>query len=869
MKAYLYKFSNKNYLLSILCIVTFFIYSPIRAQVPSTQGRDFWFAFMQAASTPEEICVILSAERACTGTISNPSTGWSTNFTLTNNGRVDVVIPQAQGYVTTESGISYMGLHIVATDTISAYSMNYRYGSFDGANLLPTHALLDEYLIQTYNPNLNGSSILIVATENNTTVDITPTAATTGGNPAGSTFSVTLNQGNCYQLVTTSANGDFSGSRVIARDCKKIVVFAGHKCTNVPISCTYCDHIYEPMLPTAYWGTKFAVTTSRDRSRDRVRVTAYNNNTTVSKNGSVVSTLNAGGTYEFELLSTEGSCFIETSGPAITYLYLVGQSCAGTNGDPAMVIINPIEQRIKRITFGTYEYSDVINHYVNIVTPTSNVNSLRLDGTNIGPQFMPLNGNNTFSFARLPIAHATHTLESDSGFIAHVYGLLNVTSYAYSVGSNAINFTNQVFVNDVNTANIPDNQQYCFNMPIDFNIDVGYNYNFITWYFGDDSTAIGDVVTHNYLQPGRYNVMVVIDRVVNNCMNAMQDTLYTIVNIPPPDPIPISATICPGGSYDFNGTILTAPGVYLDTLSTDSECDSVLELTLSVVPGSPIPIQVVLCPGESYLFNGITLTTPGVYRDTIATSAGCDSIVELTISYATPPTVSLGHDLTLCSDSEFPVILSPGGNYAGYQWNTGETTSSIQVNSPGTYSVLVYNNSGCQGDAEVTITLQSNIDVEIMNQTEELCETGSGLLTAVTNAPNILWNTGETTETIEIHHFGRYSVRAYDGKCDATAIIEIPTCPLDIYLPNCITPTFMDGMNDVFCMTTTKIIDEFEIFIYNRWGEIVYHSTDPHFSWDGTVNGKIANNNVFTYKIIIKPVYELKKHMYSGSIFVI
>ncbi len=869
MKKIFIRVNNIKYLLLIFYVAFSSFYSSLSAQTHSTQGTDFWFSFMQAASTPEETCVILSAERACSGTISNPYTGWSTNFTLTNNGRIDVVIPQAQGYVTTTSSIANMGIHIVSTDTISAFSMNYRFGSFDGANILPTNALLDEYLIQTYNPNLNGSSILIVATENNTVVDITPTAATTGGNAAGVTFSVTLNQGNCYQLVTTSTTGDFSGTTVVARDCKKIAVFAGHKCTNVPVGCTYCDHIYEPMIPIAYWGTKFAITTSMSRSRDRVRVTAYNNNTTVRKNGTTVSTLNAGGTYEFEILSTEGSCFIETSAPAVTYLYLVGQSCAGTNGDPSMVLINPIEQRIKKITFGTYEYSTVINHYVNIVTPTVNTNSVTLDGNNIGAQFATLNGNAALSFARLNIAHATHTLQSDSGFIAHVYGLLDVTSYAYSVGASAINFNNQLFVNNVNTIAIPDNQQYCFNRPIDFNISVGYNYNTITWHFGDDSTAVGDNVSHNYGAPGHYDVMVVVERVGTNCMDDYFDTLYTVINIPPPDPIPVTATICNGGSYDFYGTILTTPGVYLDTLSTNSDCDSVIELTLSVVPTDPIPTSVVICPGETYLFAGQTLTQPGVYMDTISTVAGCDSIIALTLSYGTIPQVSLGNDMTLCSNSEFPITLNAGISYAGYQWSTGETSSSIQVNAPGTYSVFAYDAAGCEGSDEITIHVQSNIDVEIQNETADFCENGQAILTAVTNAPNVRWNTGETATSIEVNTHGRYSVRAYDGKCEAIAFIEIPSCPLDIYLPNCITPTYPDGMNDVFCMTSTKVIDEFEIFIYNRWGQLVYHSTDPHFTWDGTVNGKIANNNVFTYKIYIKPIYELKKHMYSGSIFVI
>lgn len=858
-----------NRLLLVFYILLGSVYGNLVAQTPSTQGTDFWFAFMQASDVPTEICVILSAEHACTGTISNPSTGWSTNFTLPDNGRTNVVIPQAQGYVTTESTVANNGLHIVATDVISAYSMNYRFGSFDGANILPTSALLDEYMIQTYAPNINGSSILIVATEDNTIVDITPSVATTGGNAAGATFNVTLNRGNCYQLVSASATGDFSGSRVVAQNCKKIAVFAGNKCTDVPSTCDYCDHIYEPMVPAAYWGTKFGVTSSKDRSRDRVRVTAYQNNTTVSKNGAVVSTLNAGATYEFELLSTEGSCFIETSNPAITYLYLVGQECAGTNGDPAMVLINPIEQGVRKMTFGTYENNTTINHYVNVVTPTANVNSVVLDGTNIGAQFAVLGGNAAYSFAKLSITHATHTLECDSGFIAHVYGLLDVTSYAYSVGASAINLHNQVFIDDVNTTDIPDDQFYCMNRPIHFALNADYAYSSITWLFGDNHTGDGADVTHQYDSAGNYTVAAVIEREGSNCIGQASDTVFTFVEIRLTDTVSMTASVCGGTAYDFNGELLTTPGVYYDTIHTVGECDTLIMLTLTVTPSEPVPVTVSLCPGESFLLGDRTLTQPGTYQDTIHLENGCDSIIVLTLTYGTIPTVSLGADLTLCSDSEFPVHLSTGAHFAGYQWSTGETTASIQAHSPGTYSVFVYNDAGCEGSAEVTIRVQSNINVEIINETEDFCENGQAILSAVTNAPNVLWSTGETTETIEINSYGRFSVRAYDGKCDANAVIEIPACTLDVFLPNCITPTHNDGMNDLFCMTSTKVIDEFEIFIYNRWGQLVFHSNDPHFTWDGTVNGKIANNNMFTYKIFIKPVYELKKHMYSGSLLVL
>jgi len=845
------------------------------AQNASTQGTDFWFAFMNNNDgSPTQTCLILSAERACSVIVQNPNTGWQTSVSIPAGGRVDVDIPFAQGYLSGSDGTAYnIGCHLTASDTISAYTMNYKHASFDGGHLLPTSTLSDEYMIETIPPGLNGSSVLLLATENGTVIEVSPTSATSNGWSAGSTQLVSLNAGQAYQFTTSSATASLSGTHIITQDCKKIAVFAGGKCAQAPAGCTYCDHIYEPMVPVIYWGSHFAVTTSQSRTKDVVRVTALNAGTSVTKNGTVVANLNAGGTYNFEITSGEGSCYIETSGPAVCYLYVTGQSCGGGQGDPSMVYIAPIEQNIKKITFGTYEYTDYTNnHYVNVVTRTDNVASVRLDGNNVSGQFTTLTGNPTYSFARIAISHATHTLQCDSGLVAHVYGLHDVTSYAYSVGSSAINLTSNMFVNHVNTADIPENCTYCANRNIDFEVQLNYPYNSITWYFGDGATSNTNPTVHAYDSDGTYQVMVVVERVgQDNCFGDIYDTLRTTVVIPPPDPIPVYVALCAGGTYDFYGRILDEPGVYLDTIETGGECDSIIELHLSIVPTDPIPIYASICPGETFWFNGRSYNQIGVYRDTVATAAGCDSIVELHLTNSNVPNVNLGTDKVLCTSDEFPIRLAPSvtnGANTTYAWSTGETTHSIDVHQPGTYSVTVTNEAGCFGSDDVNIRMQTALSLDI-EQTEDFCDEGVTTLVAHTNAPHVQWSTGESATEILIHGYGRYYVRAYDGPCEVSASIDIPRCPFNLYFPNCISATFDDGVNDYFFMSDPSQVSDFEIWIYDRWGMLVYHSTDPHFQWNGTVNGKVAANNEFTWRAFAKPKTEDKKYSFFGSLLVL
>lgn len=900
------------------------------AQNASTQGTDFWFSFMNNNSgTPTQTCLILSAERGCSVIVTNPSTGWQTSATIPAGGRVDVDIPLVQGYhsSTSDGTIYNLGCHLVASDTISAYSMNYKDASFDGGHLLPTSTLGDDYMIETIPPGLNGSTILIVGTENNTMVDITPSVATSNGWTANTLHTITLNAGQVCQITTSATSGassTFSGTRVKTQDCKKIAVFAGGKCAQAPAGCTYCDHIYDPMIPVIYWGNQFIVTSSQSRTQDVVRVTALNAGTTVRKNGALVATLNAGGTYDYTLYSSQGSDYIETSGPAVCYLYITGQSCGGGSGDPSMVYITPLEQNIKKITFGTYEnLGNTTSHYVNVVTPTVNVSSVRLDGVNVSGQFTTVPGNTAYSFARISISHATHTLQCDSGLVAHIYGLYNVTSYAYSVGSSARNLTNCMLVNNVNTAEIPVGQLYCPNRPIDFEVQLNYNYNSIVWDFGDSTTGVGNPCTHSFPDAGSYQVMAIVERTtVSNCYGSQFDTIRTTINLPPADPIPVHATICEGVTYDFYGRTLDQPGIYMDTVDGGGDCDSIIELHLSLVPADPIPFYQSICDGVTYDFHGMTLDQPGIYYDTVTTSAGCDSIVELHLSIVPPdpipvyadicpgetywllghsynqpgvysntvttaagcdsivelhlsysalPTVSLGSDKVLCTRDEYPVHLSPNTSNADgamYAWSTGESTSGIDVSSDGNYSVTVTNQRGCVGFDDVNVRLQDELTLDL-HQEDDFCDDGRATLVAATNAPNIYWSTGESTPEIEVHAYGRYHVRVYDGPCQLVQDIDVDRCPFNLYFPNCISASFDDGMNDYFFMSDPSLVAEWEIWIYDRWGMLVYHSTDPNFRWNGMINGKVAANQVFSWRGFAKPKTEDKKYEYHGSIIVL
>ena len=66
-----------------------------------------------------------------------------------------------------------------------------------------------------------------------------------------------------------------------------------------------------------------------------------------------------------------------------------------------------------------------------------------------------------------------------------------------------------------------------------------------------------------------------------------------------------------------------------------------------------------------------------------------------------------------------------------------------------------------------------------------------------------------------------------------------------------------DGNNDVY-LVRGKGIEEFNLFIYNRWGQLVFESNDINDGWDGTKGGKPLNQGVFVYKVFVR--------MYTGDV---
>lgn len=178
--------------------------------------------------------------------------------------------------------------------------------------------------------------------------------------------------------------------------------------------------------------------------------------------------------------------------------------------------------------------------------------------------------------------------------------------------------------------------------------------------------------------------------------------------------------------------------------------------------------------------------------------------------------------------------------------------------------------NGCDSIVELFLTVSPVYATIVQSSEDPFCENNAADLMVQSSLPNFLWSTGETDPVIHIENAGVYTVTASGYGCEKDASIRIDYCEYPLRLPNAITPSNEDGLNDFFYIPEIMTGDweTFEIAIYDRWGEQVYVSQNKDFRWDGYVKGKLPVNEVYMWVIHCTTIAG-KPIVYRGALLVL
>jgi hypothetical protein len=174
----------------------------------------------------------------------------------------------------------------------------------------------------------------------------------------------------------------------------------------------------------------------------------------------------------------------------------------------------------------------------------------------------------------------------------------------------------------------------------------------------------------------------------------------TVLSVSPTLTSNTTRTICQGDSALLGGAYQTTPGSYVDTLSsTASGCDSIVTTVLTVTPASVTNTTASICQGDSTFLGGAYQTTPGTYSDTTS-SGGCLAITNTVLTVN--PTVNTNRNFSICTGDS--IFLAGAWRYASGIYTDSLTAAtgcdslvnnSLTVNSGPTINHLL---SICQGD---------------------------------------------------------------------------------------------------------------------------------------------------------------------------
>ncbi|MBP5541855.1 MAG: gliding motility-associated C-terminal domain-containing protein [Bacteroidales bacterium] len=826
---------------------------PLWAQVniPTLEGTDFWLAFLRNMSSYARCSVIIASEHDCTAHISNPQSGWDTLVTL-SNGMCRVMVPDNQRQLPAGYSQTNDGWHVETSAPAVVYASNFINASHDMTSVMPTPTLRSDYMTQTYGDNFTGQQVAIVALHDSTLLHVNFAEGVLNSShamlySAGDSIDVVLMRGQvcrfCTDTVYQGCKVGFTGTRF--HSSRPVAVFQGHRGTYVPddFQCMAADHLYEQCIPSVYQGRHFLVMPAVGRvpafqdslqvgSRvgDMVKVTALGDSCVVTVEGRETATLSAGESYSFyvgsqppDLLPSmtlpEGLDFyrsdalsVVTSSPVQVCQYITGIYFGGSPGDPSVVVVPPLEWSINRSVTAIFNSNYLSNHYINIVSPTSDTSLVTLDGQSIAADFTPIPGG--YSFARLTIPAGIHVLDADTGrLLATFYGLGPDESYAYVAGMalHKINYDLHI-----------DNYSHCQGDTLTAVADRGDSLG-VEWYLDGRHVASGlDTLRIPLVDVGIHHVAAVFTP-----LGAM---LVEPVLVNPGYTILQTDYICPGDTFLWHGREFTQGGTYSDIISSVEGCDSLVSLRLIPLDTAPVPSFIVIrdCRNMNYLIRArVPVASDNVEAWWRSTPA----------------------DSTLASQRWDSLVVTPVDTafYALHieGCRVYDTVFTLLPLVP-VVAQMEVDRDHLDADHPSFIAHDSSLRATGRNWWVDRVWAGDG--------PLLQYTSELASDSLKL------TLAAYNETCADTLTRVILVDAFSVWVPNVFTPG--EEENRLFAPVLNGAHAE-ELVIYDRRGMLIVRLEGPEPAWDGTHDNIPCRQGVYAYELRYRasndPAHLLKK----------
>lgn len=252
----------------------------------------------------------------------------------------------------------------------------------------------------------------------------------------------------------------------------------------------------------------------------------------------------------------------------------------------------------------------------------------------------------------------------------------------------------------------------------------------------------------------------------------------------------------------------------------------------------------------------------------------CGTVRDSILIRVVESSITAGNDTIICPGQTATLWASGGVSYSWYPANTLNTNNTSQVLAtpfdPTMYIVTGTDLYGCVSSDSVFVDLYPNAFIQTSPDVYAFYDDEIQLSASSTTVGQYVWDPVEflscvvCEDPIANPNQNYFYVVSYtdENGCSASDSVHIYYDPI-IYVPNTFTPN-EDEFNGSF-LALGGNINTFEMLIFDRWGELIFTSTDLEIGWDGTYEGAKCQDGTYVWKIKLTDFYD-KEYKYVGHI---
>lgn len=306
--------------------------------------------------------------------------------------------------------------------------------------------------------------------------------------------------------------------------------------------------------------------------------------------------------------------------------------------------------------------------------------------------------------------------------------------------------------------------------------------------------------------------------------------------------------------------------IYEEGVSIQSYTTPDLTLNTTLSCNDDGTLEILINDGNSYSYsltnsgfatsNQFTSLTPGDYSVFVLDNNNCVTEELFTIEESIEPLLQFEVTPSCASDANGSITVVSNNTLVEYAIEGGVFSSSNVFDniSEGSYTISIMDEFGCLFDNEITIDAIESLEVNFEDPAVDCSISSIPLIPEIISGENLTysWSDGSSSDQVIANQSGLYEVEITNGCETAVYQWDLQFENFDvqsIYVPNVFAPDVL-GDNSSFKAFKPMDLDvmEFDLTIFDKWGNKVFENTDMNQTWDGRYNSEKVQTGVYVWK---------------------